>query len=246
MAKGLEVTGLLHLLIAAVLSLAALGAVAAPRHAATSKGSGTPCVVRGTPAQLDVHCPSATLSQLLAAIRQATGLKGDYPDQVASARVSVVLPRSTLTQVLETALAEFNFAVWRDEHSPYATHVSILGMRRATDRQEPAGDDPLGTRSEIVAGETPAPPVARAPRTVKPGEQAQTSGGVIPAAASRPNDQVQSRYRLDPALRSSADPLEAVRPSAFLLSPPATGRTPLMPQRADGAILRPVPGNGQQ
>lgn len=238
--------GLTRVLFAAALSLAAVGVAAAPGHAATAKGGATPCLVRGTPAQLDIHCQSATLSQLLGAIRQATGLRADYPDQLASARVSTVLRRATLAHALESALAAFNFAVWRDEQQPAATHVSVLGMRGPTDPQEAAADRASVIGTETVAAATAGAPAATRRSTVKRNEDVQTPGGLIPAASPRGNDQAPPQHRPELAPRSSDQPLEAVRPSAFLLAPPATGSTPLVPQRADGPILSPVLGNGQR
>jgi hypothetical protein len=235
----------MRLLTAIVLSVAALGALAAPRSPATGKGNVTPCSVRGTVAQLEVRCPSATLPQLLTALRGATGLRADYAEEIATARVSVVLRRSTLTHALEAALAGFNFAVWRDEQSPYATHVSVLGMRHGTDREQLALDYTPTTYAETIAAAGAAAPVAPPQRTAETNERVPSSGGVIPAAASGLAEPAPSQRSPAAVPRASAEPLQAARPSAILLAPPATGRTPLMPQRADGAVLRPVSGNGQ-
>jgi hypothetical protein len=87
------------------------------------------CVVQKGAKGLDVRCPNASVAQLLSAFKKATGLRSEYPDQLASARVSVMLRRVQLHDALRNAFAAFNIAIWEDQSSPSVTWLKLVGVR---------------------------------------------------------------------------------------------------------------------
>jgi hypothetical protein len=76
------------------------------------------------------------VAELLSVLQQATGLRSEYPPELAPARVSVMLKRPSLVEVLESALSAFNFAVWTDQDSSSVTWVKILDMRSTVEHTE--------------------------------------------------------------------------------------------------------------
>ncbi len=150
-----------HLLVGIIVSLGSLTAAAAPTAAAQRAVGPVVCAAQSTAAGLDVHCPSATVAQLLSALQQATGLRSEYPQELAPARVSVTLRRSSLVEVLENALSAFNFAVWMDQSSPSVTWVKILDMRHSVEHtDQPRAHPQTSSPSAAVApGLTASEPV---------------------------------------------------------------------------------------
>lgn len=129
-------SGSRHVLVCIVVSLGSITAVAAPTAAAQRAAGAVVCTAQRTAAGLDVHCPSATVAELLSVLQQATGLRSEYPQELAPARVSVTLRRRSLLEVLESALSAFNFAVWMDQSSPSVTWVTLLDLRGAVERPD--------------------------------------------------------------------------------------------------------------
>ena len=138
MRHGLTITasGSRYVLVCIAVSLGSITAAAAPAAAAQRARATAVCTAQSTAAGLDVHCPSATVAELMSALQQATGLRSEYPQELAPARVSVTLRRPSLLAVLESALSAFNFAVWMDQNSPSVTWVKILERGRAVEHAE--------------------------------------------------------------------------------------------------------------
>lgn len=123
--------------VGVVLGCASIAAAGAPTATVKQPGKSTACSVRGTTARLQVRCPNGTVAELLAALRQATGLRSEYPRELGAARASVVTARAApLQQVLGSALAAYNFATWKDPASPSVTWLRIVGLRHPTDGAE--------------------------------------------------------------------------------------------------------------
>jgi len=89
----------------------------------------TLCRARGSVLRVDVDCPTATVAELLAALRAATGLQSEYPAELGSAVVSVLRRNAPLFDVLDGALSGFNFAVSTDPEAPDIVRVHILDIR---------------------------------------------------------------------------------------------------------------------
>jgi len=110
----------------------------------------TLCRARGSVLRVDVDCPTATVAELLAALRAATGLQSEYPAELGSAVVSVLRRNAPLFDVLDGALSGFNFAVSTDPEAPSIQRVHILDIRGG----RPDGAQtapPLGGRIHTVA-----------------------------------------------------------------------------------------------
>ena len=118
--------------VACAMAFASIASSAAPveQHSIPQQGS-TPCSARGSIAGVELDCPAATLAALLAALHAATGLQSEYPVELGSARVSVLRRRAPLFDVLDNALAGFNFVVSTDAEPPHLARVNIVGMRAA-------------------------------------------------------------------------------------------------------------------
>jgi hypothetical protein len=148
-------------MIAVAITLASTMAQAASPGTAKQQAREAACVVHSGPKGLDVRCPNASVAELLLAFRQAVGLRAEYPDQFAAARVSVVLRRVQLQEALRNAFAEFNFATWEDPKS--VPWVKLVGLRRTVEGsqqqahayQEPAITYPEGVSSVSHAATTP-------------------------------------------------------------------------------------------
>jgi len=125
--------GFTRLLIGGFTLFASLTTVAEPIK---SEGSRTDsCKVSSSATNLlEVRCPAASVADLLNILEKSTGLRSEYPRELASARVSVNLPRASLLEVLESALSAFNFAVWIDQESPSAIWLRIVDLRGAIAR----------------------------------------------------------------------------------------------------------------
>jgi hypothetical protein len=229
---------------AIVAAVALLTASAGAEAAAANKQGDrrAQCAVRGSAARLDVRCPAVPLADLLGALHRATGLRSTYPSELAGARVSVTTRSAALADVLKSALAEFNFATWVDESSPNITQLSIVGLRRAVDGVEPSlAPEPAASpareqqpsasrqsdRKPAQATETPAVPTGSSPPQ-----------WVVAGAAATPSTPVQTQQRV--LAPTPAPVLEVGAPSAYLLSPPTAGRTPVLPQRSsETPVLKP-------
>jgi hypothetical protein len=144
MGKGLGIAGR-SLAVVLVLTFAPMTASGAPDAGVAH--AGTPaCSARSGHARLEIDCPSATLAEFLTALQNATRLRSEYPRELAATRISITRRNASLLEVLEGALAAFNFAVWleHDPRSPATVYVVHLrGSAAATDqpRQERASDE---------------------------------------------------------------------------------------------------------
>ena len=94
------------------------------------------CDVRSSVPALEVRCPTASVADLLAILHRSTGLRSEYPQELASTRVSVNLSRASLLQVLESAFSAFNFAVWIDQDAPSITWLRIVDLRGGLERPQ--------------------------------------------------------------------------------------------------------------
>jgi hypothetical protein len=145
-------------------------AAAAPTAVAQRTGKAVGCTAQSTAAGLEVHCPSATVGDFLYVLQQATGLRSEYPQELAPTRVSVIVHRSSLVEVLENALSAFNFALWSDQSSPSVTWVKILEVRGTVERPDysqpyhqtqPSPElEPASTLSELRPGSTASLPAS--------------------------------------------------------------------------------------
>jgi hypothetical protein len=214
---GFHVTanGLRRLLPAMAISLAAMMAVAAPTAAAKQAGRTVVCKAQGTAAGLEVHCPTATVAELLAALQQATGLRSEYPQELARSPVSVTLKRGSLLEVLERALPAFNFAVWTDDDgSPSVTWLRIVEMRRTVAHAEQA--------PSFLEAAMPAPEVV-----------APASSAVSPStAALRPSRNEAEMARVRESFARSVTlktPLDAPSVNTASVMPPVSTSPVLMP-----------------
>jgi hypothetical protein len=147
-------------LLAAAL-IVAISLTASPDAAAAGKGrkaskqstSAQQCSIRTRGQLVDVNCPKATLAGLLRAFEKSFGLRGEYPKELGARPVSVRVRRSTPDDALRTALAQFNFAVFRDASSPSVTWVRIVGTRSDVWQQNP---QVVETRSSLRSTTRPA------------------------------------------------------------------------------------------
>jgi hypothetical protein len=128
---------------AAVFGSAALAPAAAEQRHDGRDGSAL-CSARGSVSGLEVDCPAATVATLLAALRAATGLQSEYPIELGSARVSVLRRSAPLYDVLEGALAGFNFAISMDEEAPHQARVHIVDVRGGTSGATQTAPSPGG------------------------------------------------------------------------------------------------------
>jgi hypothetical protein len=225
--------GLRHLLAGMAISLASMMAVAAPTAAAKQAGRAVVCTAQGTSAGLEVHCPTATVAELLAALQQATGLRSEYPQELGRARVSVTLKRGSLLEVLERALPAFNFAVWTDDKgSPSVTWLRIVEMRRTVERAEqaPAFQEPEMRRTVERAERAPAVQEAAMP----PPEVAPASAVAPPSTAalhptSNKGEMARVRESFARSVTLGSSPLEAPPVSTASMMPPVSTSPVLMP-----------------
>ena len=119
--------------------LVAIAVTAAPATAGKRADTTARCVANSTASGLHVRCPNGTVAELLAALRQATGLRSEYPRELGAARVSVNTQGASLQQVVGSALAAYNFALWKDQATPKVTWLRIVGPRQAVAGAEDAG-----------------------------------------------------------------------------------------------------------
>ena len=134
---------------AVVFASIAVASAWAEQRAIQREGSSL-CSARSSVLGVDVDCPAATVAELLAALRAATGLQSEYPAELGSARVSVLHRNAPLLDVLDGALSGFNFAVSTDPEAPYIARVHVLGIRGGlADRAQTA--PPVGTQIHTVA-----------------------------------------------------------------------------------------------
>jgi len=122
-----------------ITGLVAMAITPAPAAAGKRADTTARCVARSTASGLHVRCPNGTVAELLAALRQATGLRSEYPRELGAAHVSVNTRGASLQQVVGSALAAFNFAVWKDQAAPSVTWLRIVGPRQAVAGAQEAG-----------------------------------------------------------------------------------------------------------
>jgi hypothetical protein len=190
------------------------------------------------------------MAELLAALQQATGLRSEYPPELARARVSITLRRASLSEVLDHALSAFNFAVWTDHQGARSvTWLKIVDMRRTVEyAEQPLAQQGAAMLSADVVSAGAPPPAEVAPSSVAappPSEVAPTataprSSEAIPtsAAASRstanlnpPRNKVQMAQVLESFARSvtPATPLEVPPIDMGARMPPVSTSPVIMP-----------------
>jgi hypothetical protein len=240
-------SGLTRVVVSIAMAVASITAAPAPAVAAKRTGDAAVCKAQGSAARLDVRCPSATVAELLAALRQATGLRSEYPPDLARARVSITLRRASLVEVLEHALSAFNFAVWTDQQgTPSVTWVKIVDARRTVAHLEQPGAAMLSadvvstaagtpTASEVTPSSAAAPP----PSEMAPTSAASRSSRVAPTATAAPptsnltppRDKAQMALVLETFARSvtPATPLEVPPVDVGARMPPVSTSPVTMP-----------------
>jgi hypothetical protein len=150
-------------LLAGALVAAVMTGVTASQDAAAAAANGRRAMKQSVPAQqcsirprghlVDVDCPKATLAGVLQAFEKSFGLRGEYPRELGALQISVRVRRSTPDDALRTALARFNFAVFRDANMPSITWVRVVGARTDVWQQNPQLVD---ARSSLRAAARPA------------------------------------------------------------------------------------------
>jgi hypothetical protein len=162
---------------------------AGPTGAAERAGDAAVCKARGSPARLEVRCPATTVAEFLAALRQATGLRSEYPPEFARARVSITLRRASLSEVLEHALSGFNFAVWTDDQrSPSVTWLKIVDERRTVEHAErPPAHQEAVPSADVVTPSATAPyasEVAPTSATLPPPSEMAPASAAVPRSSA--------------------------------------------------------------
>ena len=233
-------SGLTRVVVGIAMAVASITAAPAPAVAAKRTGDAAVCKAQGSSVRLDVRCPSATVAELLAALQQATGLRSEYPPELARARVSITLRRASLVEVLEHALSAFNFAVWTDHQgAPSVTWVKIVDARRTVAHLEQPGAamlsaDVLSTSAGVPAPSDATPSSAAAP---PPSEMAPTS------AASRSSEAAPTSTAA-PRSTSNLTPPRNKAQMALVLETFARSITPATPLEVPpvdvGARMPPV------
>lgn len=89
--------GLRQLALSIGVVLASVMSTASAEAAKQTVGA-TACTANHTAAGLEVHCPDATVAELLAALGQAAGLRCEFPQELASVRVSVTIQGASLAR----------------------------------------------------------------------------------------------------------------------------------------------------
>jgi len=144
-------------LVGTTATLLSLLATAAQPGAAKQEVKESACIVQSGTKGLNVRCPSASVAQLLAAFRHATGLRSECPEQLAGERVSVTLRRVELHEALRSAFAAFNIAIWEDQSSPSVTWLRLVGLRRPSDGGQQARTEqqpPISYPEAVPVAET--------------------------------------------------------------------------------------------
>jgi hypothetical protein len=197
------------------------------------------CTVRGTVTRLSVECPTASVVELLAALQKATGLRSEYPQDVASKRVSVSLPHASLLEVLESALSSFNFAVWMDRDLPSVTWLRIVDLRGAVERpeqqrtyeqtaQSPAGSEPaFDQTAQSPAGSEPAfEQTAQSPAGSEPASSASMAPQNNEADMAWEREKfargVTTTYPLEPPIEAGSGPQPTAATSESDVTKPPT------------------------
>jgi len=241
-------SGLTRVVVGIAVALASVTAAPAPAAAGKRAGDAAVCKAQGNSARLDVRCPTATVAELLAALQHATGLRSEYPPELARARVSITLRRASLVEVLEHALSAFNFAVWTDHQgTPSVTWVKIVDARRTVAHLEQPGAamlsaDVLSTSaggpapSDVTPSSAAAPP----PLEVAPNSAASRSSEVAPTSTAAlrattnltpPRNKAQMALVLESFARSvtPATPLEVPPVDVGARMPPVSTSPVTMP-----------------
>lgn len=226
---NLAVTPLRRMTTSIIVSVASLATAATPTSAAKDvSNQAIVCKARGTAARLEMRCPTATVAELLDALRKATGLQSEYVPELATTRVSVPSWRGPLLELLESALSAFNFVIWTNEGAPSGIAVSIVGTRGAIDTKQHPGylEHPPDATEEPQPQERAMPPTEPAPTLVAPpnGEARTAATPEKPASSDTP-----------------ASTLEPPPATGTLLQPPTAGATPLEPTPVE---TRPTVGPG--
>jgi hypothetical protein len=174
------------------LAVTPIVAMTAPPVTASQRVKEPPCTVRSGSKGLSVNCPDTTVAKLLEVFRRTTGLRAEYPDQLASARISVTLRSVQLHDALRSAFAAFNIAIWEDQSSPSVTWLKLVGVRSGVNGvQEVRTYDKLPTgdpRAVVAEGE-----LNRQDRTHPKPEttEAETAVAVVMANGQSRNSQKQ-------------------------------------------------------
>jgi hypothetical protein len=205
---------------AVALALLSMVAVTSPSVAARQSVSTSACKahivdarIEGDPG-IEVVCPNATVAEFFAALHEATGLVSEYPDEFASARVSVSRRAVPLLEVLENALSAFNFAVWRDHQAASRVRVTIVDLKTSsgTDRKD-RPNVPVSAQSEEPSRESAVEHGSSPPR--------DDSAAVMPTAAPLNDAWEQERVR-----ETFADSVELAMPLEPQPADPGSGLVP--------------------
>ena len=203
-------------ILIAFIAISQSAAAARPTTSARTSDVAATCRAQGTATRLEVHCPSATMADLLAVLGKATGLRSEYPREFANAPVSITRRRASLLQVLENALSGFNFATWADQSSPSVTWVRIVDMRRTVDGAQPPRPHVDAAKPAPVAGVPEAEPAA-----------------VAPAASLPPSD---TEEEMAQARESFA---RSVTPAAPLAVPTPDMASGMLPEATSPVLMKP-------
>jgi len=227
------------------IALVLMTAPPAPTADAKQIGQTVACKARGTSARLEVRCPTATVAELLVALQQATGLRSEYPSDLARTRVSITTVRASLPEVLDRALSGFNYAIWTDgQGSSSVTWLKIVDVRRTV---ESAGQtsEPQGIAMP-AADAVLASRVTSSPAEVFPAPEGTTTAAPSPpdvALASAPV--TRSLRGLSPPSNSASMKQElekfarSVTPTNNPLEPPPIDPASRMPPVSTSPVIMP-------
>lgn len=214
-------------------------------------------------AHLSVNCPNGRLVDLLAGIRDRTGVAFFVPPNLLTTPISVVLDHASLQSVLDAALAEYDYAL--DGPTTLVggraagTSVTIFSMREASsdvphapsaDSTAPAAEhDPPEPSAQSVEA-TPSEPSATEERNPG-GDGAQTaeSPGAMPEVSSEEEVRVREAFFANlptPGTSLPMAPSPAELPPAPVVTNetgPGDGRSSLpLPDFTPGAETGAPPG----
>jgi hypothetical protein len=204
--EGVIVVGL-ALVLAPITTLGASGPD-------TARMDAPGCRARTVSAKLEVICPAATLVEFLAALQHATGLRSDHPQELASTQISITRHSTSLLEVLEDALAAFNFAVWIEQHPRSHPRIRIVDLR---------GSRAAGNEAEYD----------RTPEVSPDDKRAQSSNEVLPAGGDTADGLPESSTLM---ARPLTDALEMARAREEFTNS-ITDSDPLEPPPSDDASV---------
>jgi hypothetical protein len=219
--------GSIRAAVAIIISMLPLTTAAGPANRSEDGTSNEArCAAKGSVTRLEVRCPTASLTELLGALRSATGLRSEHGPQLGGSPVSVTLIGGSLLQVLETALSAFNFVFWIDDGALGVPRLSISARDVVDPAKQTSGSADHATdfvqRSQ-ASQQTGAPPTpVEFPTAISldsPGARAESADVATTGAPSA----------------IPADAPEPFPATGVLLLPPTAGATPLEPDDADAA-----------